>query len=314
MKETTKRFMSRLFLFSIIVQIFCMIPTIYVSALGDAPADVELKSYTFEDYCSAGVVFPDNPEILKEGQAEQRLLYYNLKSTQEYVKWYRKAIKAIEIDSSVGSNGVVFKPLPKGYSIDDNETVAAKKFAEYNSVVADFNGIMSRAGSNKLVADVYDTESWEPTNAVLLGALATFQNWCNSAFIIMARVMFYAFLAQTGGDALYMSIDFMQPILAPANAGSSTGSGSGTVKLPDWFPKFNVVSGEAIEAANKGTSGTSTSGGGLMQSNTAFKYLVLRAPRIILAFSYIVLTSIGMWPRIVAAVSGLLSRALGTIV
>lgn len=321
MKKISKKIASRFALIFMVVQIFCSVSVINVSALGDKPEGVEMKVYTFEDYCEAKFQFPADPTTLKTSDSELgKLLYYNLKSTQEYVKWYRSAIKAVQTTSASSEDNVksvTFKAMPAGIDASNtkvSESELSRAWASYNSVATTFNGIAARAGSNQLVEDIYDTDAWDPTNAVVLGALSSFQNFCNSAFIILARVMFYAFLAQLGADALYMTVDFFQPILAPANSGASTGSGNGTVKLPDWFPKFNVVSGEAIEAANKGSSGTSTSGGGLFQSNTLLKYIVLRAPRILLAAAYLVLTTTGMWPRLVAALSSVLARALGTIV
>jgi hypothetical protein len=252
-------------------------------------------------------VFEDSLLKMASGSDYQKAIYYNFKSEQEYQKWLKSAREAI-----VNTDGYFYpKPIIPDGANENQETQA---WAAYNTAVNKINGVMTRCASNNLTSDVFSTESFDPTNAVVLGVMNTFTMWCNTIFSMTARILFILFLVQTGFDCVYMTIDFTQPYLSPANASSSTGSGAGVAQLPDWFPKLNLVSGEAVEAANKGTSGTSKSGGGLTQSNTAVKYIMLRAPRFLLVASYLVLVVTDLWPRCISFVSSLFTRVLTTIV
>lgn len=295
----------------VIAYFFSGVGTITTYALGDMKDCPVQRAVQFEEFCEAGTVFTPSLSEMKNGSELAQAVYYNFKSEQEYRKWLKTAQDAI---ACAEGSGITFEAKPKGLDAATNDNEETQAWAAYNTAVNKINGVMTRCASNNLTADVFSTESFDPTNAVVLGAMNTFSMWCNTLFSMTARAMFILFLVQTGFDCLYMTIDFMQPVLAPANSGSSTGSGNGVAKLPDWFPKVNLVSGEAIEAANKGTSGTSTSGGGISQSNTAIKYLMLRAPRFLLVASYLVLVVTDLWPRCISFVSALFTRVLTTIV
>lgn len=263
---------------------------------------VDLTAYTFDELCSKGVVFYDDFEQMKKsGSAIQRAVYYNCKSAQEYYKWLDNAKKYIESKSSSG--GVTFTAKPKNYKAGNlNEQQETEAWAQYNTYANKMTKIMARGQGEKMVGDVFG-QDFDPTNAVTLAAMRTFTMVCNSVFNLVSKALMLLFLLQTGFDVLYLVIPALQPVLAPANANASGGN-AGLAQGKKFAIRFNLVSNEAVEANNRGATGSvgtnGGTGGGVFQTNIALRYLTARAPLIIIAFTYFVLVATNVWTDIIS--------------
>lgn len=279
-------------------------------AIGDLESidgNVDLKAYTFDELCSKDIRFFENVENLKDnGNEIEKAIYYNCKSSQEYYKWLKKAKEVIETKEVAEGNYVKFKPEPKGYNSGRNEWSdrdATEKWAQYNTYSNKMTKIMARGQGEAMVGDVFGQE-FDPTNAVTLAAMNTFSMVCNTIFNVVSRALMLLFLVQTGFDVLYLVIPALQPILAPANANSG-GGGAGLAQGKKFAMRFNVVSNEAVEANNRGATGSvgtnGGNGGGIFQTNIALRYLMARAPLIIIAFTYFVLVATNVWTDIISA-------------
>ena len=236
------------------------------------------------------------------GNAIQRAVYYNCKSAQEYYKWLDNAKKYIDNKSSSG--GVTFTAKPKNYKAGSlNEQEETEAWAQYNTYANKMTKIMARGQGEKMVGDVFG-QDFDPTNAVTLAAMRTFTMVCNSVFNLVSKALMLLFLVQTGFDVLYLVIPALQPLLAPANANSGGGN-AGLAQGKKFAIRFNVVSNEAVEANNRGATGSVGSnggtGGGIFQTNIALRYLTARAPLIIIAFTYFVLVATNVWTDIISA-------------
>lgn len=264
---------------------------------------IDLTAYTFDELCSKGVVFFNDFETMKtSGDAIQRAVYYNCKSAQEYYKWLDNAKEYIDNKSSSG--GVTFTAKPKNYKAGTlNEQQETEAWAQYNTYANKMTKIMARGQGEKMVGDVFG-QDFDPTNAVTLAAMRTFTMVCNSVFNLVSKALMLLFLVQTGFDVLYLVIPALQPLLAPANANSG-GGGAGLAQGKKFAIRFNVVSNEAVEANNRGATGSVGSnggtGGGIFQTNIALRYLTARAPLIIIAFTYFVLVATNVWTDIISA-------------
>lgn len=284
-------------------------------AIGDIDAfeqDVDLKAYTFDELCSKKVKFYGDIENMKDkGDPIANGIYYNVKSSYEYSKWLSKALVYIE-HTGDANTGYLFTPQPaktkennwlaneNRWSSEQKETEA---WAQYNTYANKMTKIMARGQGQAMVGDVFGQE-FDPTNAVTLAAMNTFTMVCNTIFNVVSRALMLLFLVQTGFDVLYLVIPALQPILAPANA-SSGGGGAGLAQGKKFAMRFNVVSNEAVEANNRGATGSvgtnGGNGGGIFQTNIALRYLMARAPLIIIAFTYFVLVATNVWTDIISA-------------
>lgn len=276
--------------------------------------DVDLTAYTFDELCAKEVYFPKDFNSLMTGDSIQRAIYYNCKSSQEYYKWLDDAIEAVEPlnsdENTKDSAAYRFKPEPKGiHNTTLSENKKTEAWARYNTVSNKMTRIMARGQGEKLVGDVFGQE-FDPTNAVTLAAMNTFTMICNVIFNTVAKALMLLFLVQTGFDVLYLVIPALQPILAPANANSG-GGGAGLAQGKKFGIRFNVVSNEAVEANNRGATGSVGSnggtGGGIFQTNIALRYLTARAPLILIAFTYFVLVATNVWTDIISACTSLIT-------
>lgn len=287
-----------------------------VLAVGDLEdlqktGDVDLTAYTFDELCAKNVPFPKDFNSLSEGDPIQRAIYYNCKSAQEYYKWLDDAIEAVEPNTGTQEGTrYFFKPEPKNINNSTlSETKKTEAWARYNTISNKMTRIMARGQGEKLVGDVFGQE-FDPTNAVTLAAMNTFTMICNVIFNTVAKALMLLFLVQTGFDVLYLVIPALQPILAPANANSG-GGGAGLAQGKKFGIRFNVVSNEAVEANNRGATGSVGSnggtGGGIFQTNIALRYLTARAPLILIAFTYFVLVATNVWTDIISACTSLIT-------
>jgi hypothetical protein len=287
--------------------------------------DIDLTQYTFDELCAKGVVFKTdftamghfdtngNPTaITTDNDKIQRGLYYNFNSAQEYKKWLNDAIEYVALANgySVSDNATEYKfkaePKDIGSKSGQEET---KAWANYNTVANKIVRVTARGSSESMVGDVFG-QDFDPTNAVTVAAMNTFTMVCNSIFNFCAKALMLLFLVQTGFDVIYLVLPFTQGILAPTNA-SAGGGQAGLAQKPKFAIRFNVVSNEAIEANNRGATGSvgnnGGNGGGIMQTNIALRYLTARAPLIIIAFTYFVLVATNVWSDIITWTTSLIT-------
>lgn len=278
------------------------------------PVEVDLKAYTFDEICSMEVVFPANVETLKTGNEVQRGLYFNFKTAQEYYKWRETAFKTISHTGSLDGD-LQFQPEPsaeneKGISNKDSSgQFTAEAWALYNSTSNKLTRIMARGQGHEMVDGVFGNE-FDPTNAVTIAAMNTFTMVCNAIFNTVAKALMMLFLVQTGFDVMYLTLPFTQGILAPSNANSGGGN-AGVASGKKFALRFNLVSNEAVDANNRSSTGSvgsnGATGGGFLQTNIFMRYIIARAPLIMLAFTYFVLVATNVWPSIISACTSLIT-------
>lgn len=328
--KLSKEKLYKLWALSLVMMLFMHFASIGAYAIGDYKdlPTADITAYTFDQICSKGVKFTDDIEKMKEGSAIQKGIYLNFKSAQEYTKWLTKA--KIWISNS-GKGGTTFKAAPNWSATKDqvgmeptntsgsginrwDDSQQATFWAQYNTLTTKFNSIETRNATSSLTKDVFGN-NFDPTNAVTLSFMAMFTSVCNTAFSIAAKLLMMLFLVQTGFDCLYMVIPALQPILAPANSNSSHGGGAGVAKSGKFSLKFNVVSNEAVDAANKSASGSvgGSGSGSLLETNIFLKYIIARAPLFLLAASYVVLVTTGIWPRLVSWLASLVASVFNAV-
>jgi hypothetical protein len=242
------------------------------------------------------------------------LLYANFKNSNEYMSWLNKAKAAMA--SSGDATNLGMEPDGITSSSDTTSQDYANRWAKYNSAVAKFNSIMTRSAYNNLTEDVFGRD-FNPTNAITLAFQDSFASACNTIFNIAAQALMLLFLVQTAFDVLYLVIPALQPILGSANSSSAPGGGSaGVAKGGSFKLQFNLVSNEAIDAANRSSTGTTggAGSGNITETVTALKYIINRAPTFILAASYIVLAVTGIWPKIISAVSAFVAQIFNALI
>lgn len=279
--------------------------------------NIDLTAYTFDEICSKNVGFSKTfNELLsksKEGvwytnddDKIRRGMYYNFKSSQEYSTWLADALKYIKYTED--GNRYFFTPEPSS-SVSNVTEYTTEDWATYNTCSNKFTRIMARGAGEYLTNDVFGQE-FDPTNAVTLAAMKTFTMVCNTIFNTVAKALMLLFLVQTGFDVMYLTLPFTQGFLAPTNASAGSGS-AGVTQGKKYALRFNIVSNEAVDANNRSSTGSvgsnGASGGGFLQTNIFMRYIIARAPLILLAFTYFVLVATNVWTSLISSTTSLIT-------
>lgn len=324
-KMTCRDTYRHLFKFTVVVFIIniIMIPlTVF--------ADSGTNAMTFEkDLAGKVLMLSDYSAMLESGDAKQKEIAENFKSATEYTKWYKKAVK--NIANTKSGAGVTFQAKPNYSKILDDasksdeshisESESSQCWTAYTDSVTKLDRVLARGSVSNLVGDIFDTDDFDPTNALVIAFMQSFKNAMNTLFDSCAQILMFLFLGQTGADALYLVAPVTGFIFARANSGGkgagsgSMGGGVGGSKL---F-QINIVSDECIEAANGATAsvGHGSGGGGVggfFASNKFVKYITLRLPLVLFVSTYIVLVVTGIWPRMTSWLSGIVAQGLYSIV
>ena len=217
---------------------------------------------------------------------------------------------------AMGNGTCTLKAEPSNAGTDIDSQQYAQAWASYNSCVSKFNSVMTRHAYNSLTEDVFG-DDFNPTNAITLAFQSSFAMACNTIFNLAAQALMLLFLVQTAFDVLYLTIPALQPVLGAANGNSAAGGGGAGVATTGKFSlKINLVSNEAIDAANRSSTGTTggAGSGSIFETVIALKYIINRAPTFILGASYIVLAVTGIWPKMISAVSAFVAQIFNALV
>lgn len=179
---------------------------------------------------------------------------------------------------------------------------------KFENALRDFKSAAASAAADNAFGEIYDSQNWDPNAGVAGDFLQGVYGVVNTLFYAVSNLMLWFFLVQTGFDALYIVAEPVRPFIGPKN-GSSGGGGfnNGGGNGGNMLSKLHlpICSSSVEQACNGGGGGIGgNSAGGASAGNAFLSYALKRFPVLICCAVYLILVTLGYWPKLISWVSG----------
>lgn len=185
------------------------------------------------------------------------------------------------------------------------EPVSTNDQHALDNAVSKFKSSAASAAANTAFGSIYDSQNWNPSAGVAGDVLQSIYGVINVAFYFIANCTIWFFLLQTGCDVLYILAEPIRPFIAPYNSGSSGSMGNNG--SGGFLSKFRIpICTTEVEQACNGGSGRlgGNSAGGAGAGNAFLSYGLKRFPVLICCAVYLILVTLGYWPKLISWISG----------
>lgn len=170
-----------------------------------------------------------------------------------------------------------------------------------------FKSSAASAAADNAFGDIYDAQNWDPNAGVAGDFLQGVYGVVNTIFYAVSNLMLWFFLLQTGFDSLYIIAEPVRPFIGPrnssSNGGFNNGGGNGKGNI---LSKIHIpICSSSVEQACNGGGGIGGNGaGGASQGNAFASYAIKRFPILLCCAVYLILVTLGYWPKLISWVSG----------
>ena len=173
-----------------------------------------------------------------------------------------------------------------------------------DNAVSSFKAAAAGAAANNAFGSIYDSQQWNPSEGVAGDFLQGVYGVVNTIFFVVSNLMLWFFLLQTGFDALYIIAEPVRPFIGP-KTGNGGGMGINNGGQGNFFSKIHIpICSHAVEQACNGGGGLGgNNGGGASAGNAFFSYALKRFPVLLCCAVYLILVTLGYWPRLISWVS-----------
>lgn len=173
-----------------------------------------------------------------------------------------------------------------------------------DNAVSSFKAAAAGAAANNAFGSIYDSQQWNPSEGVAGDFLQGVYGVVNTIFFVVSNLMLWFFLLQTGFDALYIIAEPVRPFIGP-KTGNGGGMGINNGGQGNFFLKIHIpICSHAVEQACNGGGGLGgNNGGGASAGNAFFSYALKRFPVLLCCAVYLILVTLGYWPRLISWVS-----------
>lgn len=252
-------------------------------------------------------------EIAKINRAAN--IVETFKTSSAYDSATSKVKKAVVYDESIGD------------IVPVSDTTRGQQ--DFARAISHFN---QQTGS-KIAADaaggIFDTESFRPDAGFATPFLDGFYMVVNTIFYVVSNVVIWWFLAQTSFDMLYIMCEPLRPYIGPlaSNVNPSGGGGGVGYGMSNDASGFNpskvmkkaismlhLCSDDVAKACGSGSMNSGMGGNDAGSTNPWVRYFKSRAPVVVAVCAYLMLVSMGWWPKVIAWVAGWVTRLLGLFI
>lgn len=173
-----------------------------------------------------------------------------------------------------------------------------------DNAVSSFKAAAAGAAANNAFGSIYDSQQWNPSEGVAGDFLQGVYGVVNTIFFVVSNLMLWFFLLQTGFDALYIIAEPVRPFIGP-KTGNGGGMGINNGGQGNFISKIHIpICSHAVEQACNGGGGLGgNNGGGASAGNAFFSYALKRFPVLLCCAVYLILVTLGYWPRLISWVS-----------
>lgn len=177
---------------------------------------------------------------------------------------------------------------------------------KFDNALRDFQSSAASNAADNAFGDIYDSQNWDPNAGVAGDFLQSVYGVVNTLFFAVANLMLWFFLIQTGFDALYIIAEPVRPFIGPRNGSSGGGSlNNGGDKNILSKIRLPICSSAVEQACNGNGGGIGGNGaGGASAGNAFLGYAIKRFPVLICCAVYLILVTLGYWPKLISWVSG----------
>lgn len=235
------------------------------------------------------------------------------KIASDYPKVKRCCATASQIVNTFRDSASYQKAIGKLSSIGWKYDATTREFAvnasgdqhAFDNALRDFKSSAASYAADNAFGDIYDSQNWDPNAGVTGDFLQGVYGVVNNLFYVVANLMLWFFLIQTGFDALYIIAEPVRPFIGPKSSSSGGGglnNGGGNILSKIHIP---ICSSAVEQACNGGGGGIGgNSAGGTSAGNAFFSYGIKRFPVLICCAVYLILVTLGYWPKLISWVSG----------
>ena len=174
-----------------------------------------------------------------------------------------------------------------------------------DNAVGKFKSAAASAAADNAFGDIYDAQNWDPAAGVAGDFLQGVYGVVNTIFFAVSNIMLWFFLLQTGFDALYIVAEPIRPFIGPSKGSSSGGLGNngsgGNILSKIRLPICSTAAEQACGGGGGGLGGNSA--GGASAGNAFFSYALKRFPVLLCCAVYLILVTLGYWPKLISWVS-----------
>lgn len=191
------------------------------------------------------------------------------------------------------------------------DSLAAKpntKESAFTGAVSKFNSSAVSQQAEAMFKEIYDMDTWNPSAGQAANVLATIYKVVNTVFYVVAQLLMWCFLLQTGFDMLYLVIEPVRPFIGPKDSG-----GGGTVNngAGGFLSKIHIpIASKAAAAAANGDGGVGGNNGGGGGGAIFLSYGFKRFPILLMSAVYIILVANGYWTKVIAWVSSIVCNII----
>lgn len=196
-----------------------------------------------------------------------------------------------------------------GWSYDpETETItptASGDEYKLGKALTKFKSTAANASATNAFDSIYDNGNWNPEAGVAGDFMNSVFSVVNVIFYCVSNLMIWFFLAQTGLDMLYIIAEPVRPFIEPRNGGGSSGGFGANNGEKFSLSKIHIpICSHAVQAAcgesGGGLGGNQASGSG---NNAFIKYAIARFPVLICCAVYLILVTMGYWPKLIGWIS-----------
>ncbi len=177
-----------------------------------------------------------------------------------------------------------------------------------SKAITKFKSTAANASATNAFDSIYDNDNWNPEAGVAGDFMNSVFAVVNTIFYVVSNLMLWFFLLQTGFDALYIIAEPVRPFIEPRERGSGGGIGGGMNNGGSKFSLSRIhvpICSHAVQTAcgeSSGGIGGNQAGGG-SSGNAFFKYAIARFPVLLCCAVYLILVTMGYWPKLIGWIS-----------
>lgn len=197
---------------------------------------------------------------------------------------------------------------------EDFTAVASGDDRSLEKALTKFKSSAANATATSTFGSIYDSDNWNPQEGVAGDFMDSVFSVVNVIFYVVSNLMLWFFLLQTGFDILYIVAEPVRPFIEPRDGNGGGGGGQNNGGKFSLSRIHVPICSHAVKSAcgAEGGLGGNQAGGG-SAGNAFTRYALARFPVLICCAVYLILVTMGYWPKLIGWVSQFVVQIIDAI-
>lgn len=198
--------------------------------------------------------------------------------------------------------------------VEDFTAVASGDDRSLEKALTKFKSSAANATATNTFGSIYDGDNWNPQEGVAGDFMDSVFSVVNVIFYVVSNLMLWFFLLQTGFDILYIVAEPVRPFIEPRDGNGGGGGGQNNGGKFSLSRIHVPICSHAVKSAcgAEGGLGGNQAGGG-SAGNAFTRYAWARFPVLICCAVYLILVTMGYWPKLIGWVSQFVVQIIDAI-